>query len=90
MDFFLDNNEKIAKCSNEQPEEGVMSIVKVIEVISEGDTVDEAMKAGVAEASKSVKNISQINVVHIEGLVRDQEIKKIRVNSKISFVLEKK
>lgn len=64
-----------------------MSIVKVIEVISEGNTIDEALKAGVVEAAKTVENITQINVVHIEGLVEDQKVKKIRINSKISFVV---
>lgn len=65
-----------------------MSIVKVIEVISEGNTIDEALKAGVKEAAKTVENILQINVVHIEGLVEGQKLAKIRINSKISFVVD--
>lgn len=65
-----------------------MSIVKVIEVISEGSSVDEAIKAGVLEASKTVENIRQINVDHIEGLVDKNKVTKFRVNSKISFVVE--
>lgn len=65
-----------------------MSIVKVIEVISEGSSVDEAIKAGVLEASKTVENIRQINVDHIEGLVEKNKVIKFRVNSKISFVVE--
>lgn len=65
-----------------------MSIVKVIEVISEGHTVDEAIKAAVAETSKTVKNISQINVSHIEGIVESNKVTKFRVNSKISFVVD--
>lgn len=64
-----------------------MSIVKVIEVISEGNTIDEALKAAVKEASKTVENIKQINVEHIEGIVEGQQITKIRVNSKISFLV---
>jgi flavin-binding protein dodecin len=65
-----------------------MSIVKVIEVISEGNSVDEAIKAGVHEASKTVENIRQVNVDHIEGLVEKNKVIKFRVNSKISFVVE--
>jgi flavin-binding protein dodecin len=65
-----------------------MSIVKVIEVISEGKTIDEALQAAVKEASKTVENILQINVDHIEGLVEKNKIKKIRVNSKISFLVD--
>lgn len=63
-----------------------MAVVKVIEVISEGKTIDEAMKAAIDEVSKTVENITQINVEHIHGLVEDKKIKKIRINSKVSFI----
>ena len=65
-----------------------MSIVKVIEVISEGETVDEAIKSAVNEAAKSVEHIKQINVVHIEGLVDKNKVTKFRVNSKVSFIVK--
>lgn len=65
-----------------------MAIVKVIEVISEGDTVDAALAAAVKEASKTIENIRQVNVQHIEGLVEGNKLKKIRINAKISFVVE--
>lgn len=65
-----------------------MSIVKVIEVISEGETVDAAMKAAIEEASLTIQNIKQINVEHIEGHVEGNKLKKIRLNSKISFVVD--
>lgn len=65
-----------------------MAIVKVIEVICEGDTVDAALKNGILEAAKTVEQIKQINVEHIEGLVENNKIKKIRVNAKISFLVE--
>ncbi|PJD94030.1 MAG: hypothetical protein CK425_12135 [Parachlamydia sp.] len=65
-----------------------MSIVKVIEVISEGKTVDDAIKSAVAEASKTVVDIKQINVSHIEGIVEKGKVTKIRVHAKISFIVE--
>lgn len=65
-----------------------MSIAKVIEVICEGDSVEAAMKAGVQEAAKTVKNIRQIDVEHFEGLVENNKIAKYRVRAKISFVVE--
>lgn len=65
-----------------------MSIVKIIEVISEGDSVDAAIKAGVLEASKTVDEIKQINVSHIEGLVENNTVVKFRINSKISFLVK--
>lgn len=66
-----------------------MSIVKVIEVISEGENVDAAMKSAVQEASKTIESIKQINVEHIEGLVEGNKIKKIRLHAKISFLVER-
>lgn len=65
-----------------------MSIVKVIEVLCEGKTIEEAMSAGVKEASKTVKNIKQIDVKWIHGHVENGKITNYRVNAKISFVIE--
>lgn len=65
-----------------------MSIVKVIELISEGETVDAAIKAAVAEASKTVQGIRQVNVEHIEGLVENNKVTKFRVHAKISFLVK--
>lgn len=64
-----------------------MSVVKVIEVISEGKTVEEAMQSAVSEAGKTIKDIKQINVEHIEGHVDNNKIVKIRLHAKISFVV---
>lgn len=66
-----------------------MSIVKVIEVVSEGDSVDTAMKSAVLEVSKTIENITQIDVDHIKGIVENNKIVKVRVNAKISFVVER-
>lgn len=66
-----------------------MSIVKVIEVISEGKSIDDAVKAAVQEASKTVEQICQVNVEHIEALVEKSKVTKFRVNSKISFLVKK-
>ena len=65
-----------------------MSIVKIIEVISEGDSVDAAIKSAVVEAAKTVENIKQINVDYIEGIVENNKVAKFRINAKISFVVK--
>ncbi|CCB86119.1 MULTISPECIES: dodecin family protein [Parachlamydia] len=65
-----------------------MSIVKVIEVISEGKSIDDAVKSAVAEAAKTVEDIKQVNVQHIEGIVKDNKVVNFRVNAKISFVVQ--
>ena len=64
-----------------------MSIVKVIEVISEGDSIDAAVKSAVAEVCKTIENVRQVNVAHIEALIENNKIVKFRVNSKVSFVV---
>lgn len=64
-----------------------MSIVKVIEVISEGKSVEEAMKSAVTEAAKTLEGIKQVNVDHIEAHVENNNITKFRVHAKISFLV---
>jgi dodecin len=64
-----------------------MSIVKIIEVISEGNSVDEAIKSAVKEAAKTLENIRQVNVEHIEAHVQDNKVTKFRVHAKVSFVV---
>jgi dodecin len=65
-----------------------MSIVKVIEVMCEGKSIEDAMNSGVMEASKTLKNIKQIDAKWIHGHVENNKITKYRVNAKISFVVE--
>ncbi len=65
-----------------------MSIVKIIEVISEGASVDEGIKSAAIEASKTVENILQINVDHIEALVEKGKVTKFRIHAKVSFLVK--
>lgn len=65
-----------------------MSIAKVIEVISEGKSIEAALESAIQEAAKTLKNIKQVNVDHIEALVENNKIVKYRVNAKITFVVE--
>jgi flavin-binding protein dodecin len=64
-----------------------MSVVKVIEVISEGSTLDEAVKNAVKEAARTVDDIKQVDVVHVKGIVENGKVTKFSVNCKISFVV---
>ncbi len=65
-----------------------MSIAKVIEVISEGDTIEKALESAVKEASKSLHGIKTVYAENIQGLVEDNKIKKYRVNAKITFLVD--
>ena len=64
-----------------------MSIVKVIEVISQGDSVENAVTAAVDEASKTVKNIKTVYVKDIQAIVQNNKVEKYRLDVKISFVI---
>lgn len=67
-----------------------MSVVKVIEVISQGKSVESALQVAVTEAAKTLHGIKQINVEHVSGIVENNKIVEYRVNSKISFVVDEK
>ena len=64
------------------------TIAKVIEVIAEGNSIEEAMRNAVAEAGKSVRGIRSVYAENIQAMVEGEEITKYRVNAKISFVVE--
>lgn len=64
-----------------------MTVAKVIEIICEGKSIEDALNAGIAEAAKSVKNITHIDIDHIHANVKDNKIDSYRVITKISFVV---
>ena len=65
-----------------------MSLAKVIEVLAEGDTVENAVENAVAEASKTIKNIRSAYVNDVQAIVRDNTVVKYRVNVNLTFVIE--
>ena len=46
-----------------------MSIAKVIEVLAEGDTVEDAVESAVRGASESVRNIKHVYVEGFQAIV---------------------
>ncbi len=65
-----------------------MSLAKVIEVIAEGKTMEEAVVNAVSQASKTVHNIKSINCENIQGIVSNNQVDKYRINAKVTFVVE--
>ncbi len=64
------------------------SIAKVIEVIAESDTSwDNAVKNAVAEAAKTVENITEVWVGGMKATVENNKITKYRITAKVTFVL---
>ena len=65
-----------------------MAIAKVIEVLADGDSIEEAMEKAVKEASKTIHNIKGIYAENIQGKVKDNKIVGYRVNAKLTFVID--
>ncbi|CDZ80061.1 hypothetical protein BN1013_00566 [Candidatus Rubidus massiliensis] len=65
-----------------------MTVVKVIEVIAEGKNIEDAVNKAVAEACKTLHNLKQVNVEHIEALVENNKVVNYRIRTKISFVVD--
>lgn len=65
-----------------------IAIVKVIEVISEGSSIENALESAVEEASKSLRDIKSVYAESITALVSDGKVTKYRVNAKVSFLVE--
>ena len=67
-----------------------MSLAKVIEVMSEGKTMEEAVENAIKQASETVSGIKGLYIENIQVIVEDNKISKYRLDCKITFVLEHK
>ena len=65
-----------------------MSIAKVVEVLSEGETIEGAIQAAVSEAAETVRGIKHVYVEGVQAIVEDNEVVKYRINAKLTFVVE--
>jgi hypothetical protein len=66
-----------------------MAVVKVIEIISEGKSIEDAIEAGIKEAANSVRGIKSAWADGIQAICDSNgKVSRYRVNLKISFVVE--
>lgn len=65
-----------------------MSLAKVIEVMSEGKTVEDALENAIQDASKTVKNIKGAYIENSKAIIENNKIVKYRINAKLTFVLD--
>lgn len=65
-----------------------MSVAKSIELIAEGDSIEDATEEAVREASKTVQNIQNVYVDDYRAVVENGEVQAYRVHAKITFVLQ--
>jgi len=66
-----------------------MVVVKVIEIIGESDkSWEDAAKNGVEEASKTVRNISGVDVINLTAKVENGKITKYKACCKVAFTVD--
>ena len=65
-----------------------MSIAKVVEIIGEGKSIEDAVESAVKETGETVRNIRGVWVDGIQALVEDGKISAYRANVKITFVVD--
>ena len=65
-------------------------IGKVIELVgSSSESFDDAVRNAVAEAAKTVKNISGVDVLGMTAKVEGDRLSEFRANVKIAFAVER-
>ena len=65
-----------------------MSLAKVIEVIAEGDTIEEAVEDAITHASKTLHSIKSVYLDNIQAIVENNNVTKYRINAKVTFVMD--
>jgi flavin-binding protein dodecin len=65
-----------------------MAIAKVIEVLAEGSSIEQAVQAAVSEAAETVRGIKHVYIQTVQAVVEDDQVVKYRVNAKLTFVVE--
>ncbi len=66
-----------------------MAIAKVVELIAQGNSIEDAVNQAIEIASKTVRNIKSVYVKDIQAKVDNNKVVHYRLDVKISFVLDK-
>jgi hypothetical protein len=67
-----------------------MAVVKVVEIIGQSEeSWEDAVQQALKDTKRTVRNIESIYVKDFQAIVEDGEISKYRVNTKISFVVDR-
>lgn len=64
-----------------------MSVAKSIDLIAEGDSLEDATEEAVREATKTVDNIESVYVDNYRAVVENGEVQAYRVHAKVTFIL---
>ena len=65
-----------------------MAVAKTVEIISSStDSIDAAIREGIAKAAETIKGIEGVWVKGTKAIVRDNKVAEWRVTLKITFVV---
>lgn len=65
-----------------------MSVVKVIEIIAEGNSIEDAVEKGLERAGETVEGIQNIYIKDIKAKVENNKVSHYRLILKVSFLLK--
>ena len=65
-----------------------MSVAKIVELTSTGDTIEGAIRNGVAKASETLRNIQHVYVDAVEAHCDGGEVTAFHVHLKLTFVID--
>lgn len=66
-----------------------MSVAKVINLVGNSEkSWEDAVEQAVAEACRTVRNITGVEVLNTTGIVRDGKISQYRANVNVAFLVE--
>ena len=65
-----------------------MSTAKILEIIAEGNSIENALDNAVKDASMTVSNIQSVYVKDVKAMVEGNAITRYRVDAKLTLVIE--
>jgi len=68
-----------------------MAVVKVIELLGESEqSWEDATRKVVEEATRTLHGVTSVYVKEFQATVENDKVKNFRVDTKVSFILERK
>ena len=65
-----------------------MSVAKIVELTSTGDTIEDAIRSGVEKASETLRNIEHVWVDAVEAHCDGGKVTQFHVHLKLTFVID--
>jgi hypothetical protein len=66
-----------------------MAVARVTEIVASSEkSFDDAVRAGIDRAAKTVRGITGVEVVRMQAKVEKNKVKEFRCTMKVTFVLE--